>query len=129
MRVARGAWTPTGADMPKTPPRTKGKTGGPTADTEASIARRYEGGHGAPYSPVTPETSGPGAPAIDEMKSRDRQDGKTDERRARREEDGMASGPPEPEESAAGESGRAPARDNAMPKGKQRQRRSHRTLH
>jgi hypothetical protein len=110
--------------MPKTSPRSKGNQ---PEETEGSIARRYEGGHGAPYSPVTPETSSPGAPAIDEMKSRDRQDGKTDARRERREGEPQ-SGPPEPEDSPAAQSGRAPARHKSLPQGSQRQRRSHRTL-
>lgn len=110
--------------MPKTSPRGKGK---PPDQKDGSIAHRYEGGHGAPYSPVTPETSAPGAPAIDEMKSRDRQDGKTDARRERRERQPQ-SGPPEPEDSAAAPSGRAPARHKSLPQGSQRQRRSHRTL-
>ena len=115
--------------MPKSPTSGKHRSGSQKPEREESIARRYEGGHGAPYSPVTPETAAPGAPAVDEMKSRDRQDGKTDARRAKREGAAPNSGPPEPEASAAGDSGRAPARDNALPQGKQRQRRSHRTVH
>lgn len=115
--------------MPKSPTPGKHPPESPKPEREDSIARRYEGGHGAPYSPVTPETAAPDAPAVDEMKSRDRQDGKTDARRARRETEEPNSGPPEPEASPAGETGRAPARDNALPQGKQRQRRSHRTVH
>ncbi len=115
--------------MPKTSAPGKDPPVETDRSRDESLAHRYEGGHGAPYSPVTPETAAPGAPAIDEMKSRDQQDGKTDARRARREGAEENSGPPEPEQSAAGDSERAPARDNALPQGKQRQRRSHRTVH
>ena len=72
--------------MPKIPARGKPERGKPerlSRKRDEDLARRYEGGHGAPYSPATPETAAPDSPAIDEMKSRDTQDGKTDARRTR----------------------------------------------
>src|SRR5690606_7993378 len=83
-RCARGVVPrPDGNDMPKIPSRDKSGNSR-SRRREEDIARRYEGGHGAPYSPTTPETAHPRSPAIDEMKSRDMQDGKADARRTRR---------------------------------------------
>lgn len=115
--------------MSKIPPRDKQPRSDQSPDREREIADRYEGGHGSPYSPTTPETAKPGSPAIDEMKSRDTQDGRTDARRSRRTGTRERSGPPEPEESPAAGGDAAAASDPVLPQGKQRQRRSHRTLH
>src|SRR5690606_2147633 len=119
--------------MPK-PPSPRGKPGrkSPARERDAQIARRYEGGHGAPFSPTTPEAAGPDAPAVEEMRGRDAQDGKTDARRTRREAGADNRGPPEPEDAPPADSAAAPAaadaKGGALSQVK-RQRRSHRTVH
>jgi hypothetical protein len=113
--------------MSKTPPGSKPDRDRPKGRREEGVASRYEGGHGAPFSPVTPETAAPHSPAVEEMRSRDQQDGKAEARRERRKDGSAADGPPEPEDSPASATG--PDAVKSMPKGKPRQRRSHRTLH
>lgn len=90
---------------------------------DKGIAEHYEGGHGAPYSPVTPETAAPDSPAVEEMKGRDAQGGTTDARRKGRSRTKQA-GPPEPGKSPAGNGANGHEKPAAR-----RQRRSHRTLH
>lgn len=112
--------------MSKTPP----SPSKPASENkpDESVAGSYEGGHAAPFSPKSPEVASPDSPAVEEVRGRDTQDGKTDARRSKREQEGARSGPPEPENSPAGEDRRAP-RHEAVPQGTQHPRRSHRTVH
>jgi hypothetical protein len=114
--------------MPRSTPRHRPSGQRRSRGRGQRIAREYEGGHGAPYSPVSSETAAPDSPAVDEMKSRDRQDGKADKRRERRGKPGRAAGPAEPENSPDGGADHAAPGGNALPSGR-KQRRSHRTLH
>lgn len=118
--------------MPK-PSIPRGKpASSPARERDEQLARRYEGGHGAPFSPTTPETAGPDSPAVEEMRGRDAQDGKTDARRSRREGSAENKGPPEPEDASppgdASSMSAAGAKGSTLSKVK-RQRRSHRSVH
>lgn len=112
--------------MSKTPPSPSKPAS--KSHNDESVAGSYEGGHAAPYSPTSPEVAGPDSPAVEEVRGRDAQDGKTDARRTRREGAGARSGPPEPESSPAGDDRRAPERNKAEPH-TVHTRRSHRTVH
>ncbi len=115
--------------MSKTPRRTKPDLDPAEGKGDEGVAVHYEGGHGAPFSPVSPENAAPHSPSVDEMRSRDQQDGKAEARRDRRQDATAADGPPEPEDSPASATGPDGGAVKSLPKGKPRQRRTHRTLH